>query len=58
MSYDLDLLQVRRKKREVLGQIADRDWLALVDHDPDHAGGRIIRDPKAGFRVREAYVSL
>ena len=52
MSYDMDLLQARRIKPILLGEIADRGWLALSDHDPDHAAARLVRDPKREFRGR------
>ncbi|HUG92117.1 MAG TPA: MBL fold metallo-hydrolase [Planctomycetaceae bacterium] len=53
MSYDVDLLQVRRMKPNLLGQIADQGWLALVDHDPDHAAARLRRDDRRDFAVAE-----
>jgi glyoxylase-like metal-dependent hydrolase (beta-lactamase superfamily II) len=55
MSYDMDLLQARRIKPILLGEIADRGWLALCDHDPDHAAARLVRDPKRDFAVAEAF---
>ena len=58
MSYDVDLLQTRCKKPELLGQIADNDWLALSDHDPDHAAARLQRDEKRDFTVAEAFDEL
>lgn len=53
MGYDLDLRQLRRMKTELLGRIADENWLALFDHDPDNAAARLQRDPKRDFAVRE-----
>jgi glyoxylase-like metal-dependent hydrolase (beta-lactamase superfamily II) len=53
MSYDVDLLQVRRMKPKLLGEIADRGWLALCDHDPDHAAARLRRDERRDFAVAE-----
>ena len=58
MGYDVDLLQTRRKKPELLGQIADNGWLALSDHDPDHAAARLQRDKKRDFSVAEAIEAL
>jgi len=58
MSYDMDLLQARRIKPILLGEIADRGWLALSDHDPDHAAARLVRDPKRDFAVAEAIREL
>jgi len=58
MAYDVDLLQVRRIRPKLLGQIADNQWLALSDHDPDHAAARIARDQQADFVVTEAFETL
>jgi len=58
MSYDMDLLQARRIKPILLGEIADRGWLALSDHDPDHAAARLVRDPDREFAVKEAIREL
>jgi glyoxylase-like metal-dependent hydrolase (beta-lactamase superfamily II) len=58
MSYDMDLLQSRRIKPLLLGEIADRGWLALSDHDPDHAAARLRRDPDREFAVIEAIREL
>jgi glyoxylase-like metal-dependent hydrolase (beta-lactamase superfamily II) len=54
MAYDVDLLQTRRFKPKILGEIADNGWLALFDHDPDHAAARICRDEKREFAVSES----
>lgn len=51
MAYDVDMLQLRRMKAELLGTIADDGWLALFDHDPDHAAGRLERDSKRDFAL-------
>ena len=53
MSYDVDLLQLRRMKPKLLGRIADGGWLALADHDPDHAAARLRRDERRDFAVAE-----
>ncbi len=58
MSYDVDLLQTRRMKPQLLEQIADHGWLALFDHDPDHAAARLSRSDKAEFVVTEAMAQL
>ena len=58
MSYDVDLLQTRRMKPQLLGQIADHGWLALFDHDPDHTAARLSRSDKAEFVVTEAMAQL
>lgn len=49
LGYDVDLLRLRRSKAELLGRIADERWLALFDHDPDRAAGRLKRDDRRGF---------
>lgn len=58
MGYDLDVLQLRRAKADVLGEAADRGWLALFDHDPDHAAARLVRDERRDFAVGEVFVEL
>lgn len=58
MAYDVDLLQTRRFKPKLLGQVAEEGWLALFDHDPDHAAGRIGRDKKSEFVMTEGLVEL
>lgn len=58
MSYDLYPLETRRRKPEMLGLIADQQWLALWDHDPDMAAARLARDDKEEFIVVEAVVQL
>lgn len=55
MAYDVDLLETRRRKPEWLGRIADGNWLALFDHDPDIAAAYLERDDRNEFRVREAF---
>jgi len=54
MAYDVDLLQARRIKPIVLGEIADKGWWGLSDHDPDHAAARLARDEHREFVVTEA----
>jgi len=51
MSYDLDVLQLRRMKSELLGTIADRGWLAFFDHDSQTTHARLKRDEKRDFEV-------
>ncbi|HEV8002504.1 MAG TPA: MBL fold metallo-hydrolase [Planctomycetaceae bacterium] len=58
MSYDMDLLQARRIKPVLLGEIAEQGWWALSDHDPDHAAARLTTDPQRDFAVTEALVTL
>jgi glyoxylase-like metal-dependent hydrolase (beta-lactamase superfamily II) len=54
MAYDVDLLQTRRMKPKLLGEIADNGWLALSDHDDQHAAARIARDSRQDFVVTES----
>jgi hypothetical protein len=58
MSYDMDLLQSRRIKPLLLGEIADRGWWALFDHDPDYAAARLQRDPDREFAVTDVIREL
>ena len=58
MAYDMDLLQSRRIKPILLGEIADRGWLALFDHDPDFAAARLARHPDREFAVAEGIREL
>ena len=58
MAYDVDPLQLRRNKRELLGKIADRRWLALFDHDPDRPAARVRRGDIRGFHLAESWAAL
>lgn len=58
LSYDTHLLQTRRIKAELLGQVADGGWLALFDHDPDVVAARLERDSRKDFVVSESLESL
>lgn len=58
MAYDVDMLQLRRMKAELLGTIADDGWLALFDHDPGHVAGRLERDSKRDFALVDALPRL
>jgi glyoxylase-like metal-dependent hydrolase (beta-lactamase superfamily II) len=58
MSYDMDLLQSRRIKPVLLGEIVEQGWWALSDHDPDHAAARLKTDPQREFAVAEAVVAF
>lgn len=58
MGYDVDLLHLRRIKRELLGKIADRGWLALWGHDPTMAAARLRRDPRRDFALAEEIAKL
>ena len=58
LSYDTHLLQTRRMKAEVLGQIADSGWLALFDHDPDVRAARLQRDSRKDFVLAESFETV
>jgi glyoxylase-like metal-dependent hydrolase (beta-lactamase superfamily II) len=51
MAYDLDVVQLRRKKSELLGMIADRDWWAFFDHDARTTHTRLTRHKKRDFEI-------
>jgi glyoxylase-like metal-dependent hydrolase (beta-lactamase superfamily II) len=53
MAYDVDPLETRRRKPQVLGQAADEGWLVLWDHDPDRWASRLVRDAKREFAIVE-----
>ena len=58
MAYDTNLMQTRRAKADLLGEIADNDWLALLDHDPDYAAVRLSRDDRSDFVASEMIDAL
>lgn len=58
MSYDVDMLQVRRIKPEVLGRMADENWLGISDHDPFHTAARIERDERSDFKTTQKFKKL
>lgn len=58
MAYDTNLLQTRRIKADLLGEIADSNWLALLDHDPEYAAIRLNRDDRADFVASELIETL
>jgi len=58
MAYDTNLMQTRRSKADLLGEIADNDWLALLDHDPDYAAVRLSRDDRSDFVPSDLIESL
>ena len=53
MSYDTHMIETRKHKPQVLGEIADNKWLALFDHDPRCAAARIARDDRRDFVTTE-----
>ncbi len=52
-AYDLYPLEMRRRKPELLGEIADRGWWILWDHDPQLAVSRLERHKSREFIVAE-----
>jgi len=53
MAYDFDVMQLRRKKAELLGMIADRDWWAFFDHDYQTTHARLARDEQRDFQIAD-----
>jgi glyoxylase-like metal-dependent hydrolase (beta-lactamase superfamily II) len=51
MSYDLDVLQLRRKKSELLAVIADHEWYAFFDHDSQTTHARLARHERRDFEI-------
>lgn len=51
LGYDVHMAQTRRSKADLLGQIADNNWFALFDHDPDIACAKLTRDSRKDFAV-------
>lgn len=49
MAYDANVVEVRRGKTKLLGEIADQQMWALSDHDSQHAAARLSRDKKRDF---------
>lgn len=58
LSYDVDLLQTRRSKAKLLNQVADDQWLAIFNHDPDVAAARIHRDDRKDFAIDDPVAAL
>jgi glyoxylase-like metal-dependent hydrolase (beta-lactamase superfamily II) len=55
MSYDQSLLDVRRVKPPLLGEIVETGSHALFDHDPDVRAARLSRNAKGDFEIAEAF---
>lgn len=53
LGYDVELLETRRRKAELLARVAKNGSWLLFDHDPDTAGCRIVSDEREEWRVIE-----
>lgn len=58
MSYDVNLLELRRAKARVLGMVADQGWWACFDHDPDVAAARLTRESRRDFAIADAVAAM
>ncbi len=58
MAYDVDLLQTRRIKEELLARAVDENMVAVFDHDPDQAAAFLARDEKGAISIRESITAL
>jgi glyoxylase-like metal-dependent hydrolase (beta-lactamase superfamily II) len=54
MAYDVNMLETRRRKHQMLTRIADEGWWACFDHDPRVASAKLIRDSRRDFAVTSA----
>jgi len=52
-AYDVSPLETRKRKMELLGEIADQGWWILWDHDPEIAASRLERHKSKDFVVTE-----
>lgn len=50
MGYDLFPLQTMEQKERLVGQACDEAWTSFFEHDPETAGGTIVREGDS-FRV-------
>lgn len=58
MAFDLEVLETRRRKPELLGRAADEGWLVVFEHDPDTVGAHLARDGTGEFKVVEPRAQL
>jgi glyoxylase-like metal-dependent hydrolase (beta-lactamase superfamily II) len=58
MGFDLDVMRLRRVKPKLFGEIADRAWWALSDHDPDFAAVKLVREEKREFAIRDGIAEM
>lgn len=53
MSYDVDMLQLRRMKSKLLGWLAHQKGIAIFDHDPETAAARLTHNDKGHVIIAE-----
>ncbi len=44
MAYDDFPQETLERKKDLLGQAADRGWLVILEHEPERPAGRVFRD--------------
>lgn len=57
-AYDLYPVEVRRRKPQLLGEVAENDWWLLWDHDPAMAASKLARDAHREFVVTDPRATL
>ncbi|HEX4142343.1 MAG TPA: MBL fold metallo-hydrolase [Pirellulales bacterium] len=57
-AYDLYPMETRQRKPQMLGEVADRGWWMLWDHDPNVAVSRIARHASREFVVVDGRAQL
>lgn len=57
MAFDQFPRDIRLRKRELLGEAADKGWTVLFDHDPRIKAAKIGRDARDEFFVEETVLS-
>jgi len=54
MGYDISAETLLVEKEALLGRAVEEDWIIVFAHDPEIAAGRIGRDDKGHYALREA----
>ncbi|MCH7872605.1 MAG: MBL fold metallo-hydrolase, partial [Planctomycetes bacterium] len=54
MGYDLYPLDNVETKRKLLTDAARRDWLLIIDHEPNEPIGRVFAEHDDRFRIEAA----
>jgi glyoxylase-like metal-dependent hydrolase (beta-lactamase superfamily II) len=57
-AYDTFPVETRRRKPQILGEAADRNWWVLWYHDPRVAASRLRRDARREFLVVDPQTRL